>query len=240
LRGRSYNRAVSAARGEWLVNLDAGDWIAPEKSAVQLDALARDPALDIIGTHVVFMDTDGNPHPKRSVIEAYANHDLDLNRTDTWIGRNAICRSSTMVRRSAHLRIGLDDPNMVRAPGYELWTRALRQGCRFGLVPQPLTFYRLHARGVTFADPFGTFLELSYAMLRNLVPLAADHALWPTSSTIVDWIGHQQELATLTPGERYRLLGMELSILYHRHDHTAVFESECSALLCRDAQTSGQ
>ncbi|MGB8127769.1 MAG: glycosyltransferase family 2 protein, partial [Pseudolabrys sp.] len=28
----SYNRAVKATRGEWLVNLDADDWIAPNKA----------------------------------------------------------------------------------------------------------------------------------------------------------------------------------------------------------------
>ena len=206
----SYNRAVSAARGEWLVNLDADDWIAPEKSAVQLDALAADPTLDIIGTHIACVDLDGNPHAQRDVIEAYTNHDLDLNRIDSWVGQNAICRSSTMVRRAAHLRIGLDDPSMVRAPDYELWTRALRHGCHFGMVRQPLTFYRLHARGVTFGNPHGTFLELSHAMLRNLVPLAEAHALWPTFSEIAHWIGEQPELARLTPGERYRLLGATL------------------------------
>ncbi len=206
----SYNRAVSAARGEWLVNLDADDWIAPEKSAAQLDALARNPALDIIATHVVCVDVDGNPHPQGGVTETYTNHDLDLNRIDSWVGQNAICRSSTMVRRAAHLRIGLDDPSMVRAPDYELWIRALRHGCHFGMVRQPLTFYRLHARGVTFGDPMGTFLELSHAMLRNLIPLAEAHALWPTFSEIAHWIGEQPELARLTPGERYRLLGATL------------------------------
>jgi len=141
----SYNRAVSAARGEWLVNLDADDWISPAKSAAQLDALARDQAIDIIGTHIVCVDADGHPHPNRAAIEAYSNHDLDLNRVDTWVGRNAICRSSTMVRRAAHLRIGLDDPAMVRAPDYELWTRALRHGCRFEIIRQPCRSARVQS-----------------------------------------------------------------------------------------------
>ena len=118
----SYNRAVSAARGEWLVNLDADDWIAPEKSAVQLAALACDPAIDIIGTHVTFVDAGGNRHPEHTTFETVTNHSLDLNRVQSWIGRNPLCRSSTMVRRVAHLRIGLDDPTMLRAPDYELWT----------------------------------------------------------------------------------------------------------------------
>jgi glycosyltransferase involved in cell wall biosynthesis len=204
---QSYNRAVSAACGEWLVNLDADDWIAPQKSAAQLEALTRDPTLDIIGTHLAFVDADGNPHPQREVMEAHTNIDADLNQLDNWIGRNSLCRSSTMVRRTAHLRIGLDDPAMIRAPDYELWTRALRHGCRFGLVPEALTYYRLHARGVTYGDRRGTFLELSYAMLRNLVPLAEARALWPSFTRMLAWVAEHEELALLTPGERYRLLG---------------------------------
>jgi len=206
----SYNRAVSAARGEWLVNLDADDWIAPQKSAAQLDMVARDPRLDVIGTHVAFVDAKGDPHPQREVMEAHTNHKHDLNHLDNWIGRNSLCRSSTMVRRAAHLRIGLDDTTMVRAPDYELWTRALRHGCRFSVVPEALTFYRLHARGVTYGDPRGTFLELAYAMLHNLVPLAEARALWPSFSRILAWVSEHEQLAHLTPGERYRLLGSGL------------------------------
>jgi glycosyltransferase involved in cell wall biosynthesis len=206
----SYNRAVSAARGEWLVNLDADDWIDSQKSAAQLDALAHDPALDIIGTHVAFVDADGKPHPQSEEMATFAHHNLDLNRVESWIGRNPLCRSSSMVRRAAHLRFGLDDPTMIRAPDYELWTRALRHGCRFGLVQQPLTFYRLHDRGVTFGDPRGTFLELSYSMLRNLAPTIEAGDLWSSFTQILIWLGDHEELAKLTPRERYRLLGAML------------------------------
>jgi glycosyltransferase involved in cell wall biosynthesis len=48
---------VQEARGEWLVNLDADDWIDPRKAEIQLAAaVSDDPRLDIIGTYVaVFM-----------------------------------------------------------------------------------------------------------------------------------------------------------------------------------------
>jgi GT2 family glycosyltransferase len=203
----SYNRAVSAAAGEWLVNVDADDWIAPNKSEAQLRLLADDPALDIIGTHISVVDANGDPHPRREEMEAYVNRGPDLNCIDSWIGRNGLCRSSTMVRRAAHLRIGLDDPTMARAPDYELWTRALRHGCRFALLPEKLTFYRLHSGGVTYRDPLGTFLEMSYAMLRNLIPLIEAGALWPSLDRMMVWMDEQEELATLAPGERYRLFG---------------------------------
>jgi glycosyltransferase involved in cell wall biosynthesis len=89
----SYNRAVEAASGEWLVNLDADDWVAPQKAELQLAALAADPSLDIIGTYVNFVDKQGAPHPKAQELEALTNVAHDLNRLDTWLGANPLCRS---------------------------------------------------------------------------------------------------------------------------------------------------
>ncbi|MGO4390468.1 glycosyltransferase family 2 protein [Variovorax sp. M-6] len=204
----SYNRAVQEARGEWLVNLDADDWIDPRKAEIQLRLASEDPRLDVIGTYVAFHDENDARHASARALEEIVNQPHDLNLVDTWIGANHLCRSSTMVRASAHRRIGLDDPAMVRAPDYELWTRALQQGCRFAVVPQRLTFIRLHARGVTHADPTGTLLEMSYATLRNLVPLAEARALLPSINRMVAWVGRHPSLSALPPIQAHRLVGM--------------------------------
>jgi len=203
----SYNRAVQEARGEWLVNLDADDWIDPRKAEIQLQAVSDDPRLDIIGSYVAFYDENDLPHPSADALEQSVNQPHDLNLVDTWIGANYLCRSSTMVRASAHRRIGLDDPAMVRAPDYELWTRALRLGCRFTVVPERLTFMRLHSRGVTHADPIGTLLEMGYAMQRNLVPLAEARSLFPSITRIVGWVGRHASLSRLRPLQAHRLIG---------------------------------
>lgn len=203
----SYNRAVQEARGEWLVNLDADDWIDPRKAEIQLQAASEDSRLDIIGTYVAFHDENDLPHPSADALEQSVNQPHDLNLVDTWIGANYLCRSSTMVRASAHRRIGLDDPAMVRAPDYELWTRALRLGCRFAVVPERLTFMRLHSRGVTHADPIGTLMEMGYAMQRNLVPLAEARSLFPSITRMVAWVGRHSSLSRLRPLQAYRLIG---------------------------------
>lgn len=203
----SYNRAVEAARGEWLVNLDADDWIAPDKAELQLAAVREDPGIDVIGTYVSVFDEHGTPHPAAESLKAVFSNPHNFNVTNTWIGSNHLCRSSTMVRASSHRKIGLDDVDMVRAPDYELWTRGLRSGFRFKILPSELTFIRMHSRGVTHADPLGSFLEMSYAMLRNLVPLCEARALYPSLGKIVSWVGQHQALSSLLPSEAYRLLG---------------------------------
>jgi hypothetical protein len=207
----SYNRAVEAARGEWLVNLDADDWIAPNKAELQLAAVREDPRIDVVGTYVSARDEDGAPHRSiavRSTVEAAINAPHDLNLTDTWIGANYLCRSSTMVRAAAHRRIGLDDPDLVRAPDYELWTRFLRTGHRMDVLPEELTFMRVHSGQVTHVDPVAAFLEMSFAALRNLVPRCEDLALYPSYAGIVAWVGRNPALSGLLPSQAFRLVGM--------------------------------
>jgi hypothetical protein len=114
------------------------------------------------------------------------------------------------VDRAAHLRIGLDDPKMVTAPDFELWTRALRAGCRFHVLAEPLTYYRVHDRGVTHGDPAGTFLELSYATLRNLVPLVEEAHTADDMAPIVRWLSAEASRLGLDDQRLHRLLGMAL------------------------------
>ena len=98
----SFNRGVEAARGRWIVNLDADDWIAPEKVARQLEVAQREPDLAIIGTWVNVIDEHGQRHPKAAELESFVNRTHLLNSAKTWVGQNPLCRSSTMVRRSVY------------------------------------------------------------------------------------------------------------------------------------------
>lgn len=204
----SYNRAVEAARGEWLVNLDADDWIEPAKSEKQLAIAAADPSLDIIGSYISVVDEHGNRHALADSLEYQTNRPHEFGYVDTWIGANWLCRSSTMFRRAAHMRIGLDDPAMVRAPDYELWTRAVREGCSIAILPEKLTYVRQHSAGVTHADPIGTLLEMTFAMLRNIIPLAEARALNPSIERVASWVLQHAAAPMLRPVEVYRLLGM--------------------------------
>lgn len=75
------------------------------------------------------------------------------------------------------------------------------------MLPQRLTYYRLQPKGVTHADPAGTLLEMSYAMLKNLVPLVDLRGAYPTLPRMLEWIVGHGHFALLSSPQRYRLLG---------------------------------
>lgn len=208
----SFNRGVAAARGRWIVNLDADDWIEPDKIEIQLGAVQEDPSLDIVATWVRFVDETGDRHPRATELEEIVNREHPLNTVGAWIGTNLVCRSSTMVRRSLYTEIGGSDPDMVRAPDYELWTRALAHGYRFGTIAKHLTNYRLHTRGVTHGDPYGTLVEMAYAMIRNLAPLAERRRLLEDWALMARWMVRQYGDLTIPMGTDIRLQGMLIAL----------------------------
>ena len=202
----SYNRAVSAARGEFLVNLDADDWIDPLKCEKQLDAFRKDPKLDILGTYIQAIDRNSLPHPQAAQLEGHCNRPLDLNAVHSWVIQNPLCRSSTMIRRSSHMRIGLDDRTMTYACDFELWTRALREGCRFAVLPEKLCHYRWHGGNITDKDPHSQYLETMYILARNLMPMIEIRALYTIMRRIVSWCADHEQFAKLPPRARYRAI----------------------------------
>jgi GT2 family glycosyltransferase len=204
----SHNRAVEAAHGEYLVNLDADDWIPPNKCEAQLAFLAKNKVA-VLGSYVTFVDRDGCPASPLPAIEATVNQPLD-NTIDSWIGQNRLMRSSTMVEREAHLSVGLEDPSMVHAPDYELWTRFLRKGYRFAVLPEKLLYCRVHSETMPHEDPRSTILEMSYTTLRNLVPIIEQNAMWPSLTRVIQAWFREPGFTRLRPIERYRLLGMLL------------------------------
>jgi hypothetical protein len=154
-------------------------------------------------------DEVGAPY-RSPVVQTAMNTVRNPNLTDNWIGANMLCRSSTMVRADAHRRVGLDDPDMVQAPDYELWTRGLQSGFHMEILPVELTFMRMHSRQVTGGNPLDTFLEMSFAALRNLVPRCERLALYSSYAAIITWVSENPARTELLPVQAYRLMGMFL------------------------------
>lgn len=104
------------------------------------------------------------------------------------------------------MEIGLDDQDMVRAPDYELWTRALREGCQFLIVPEKLTTARIHARGVTHGNSLESFIERAWAGLHNLRPHIERLSAWPSFELLLEEVATDANISALNAKQRYRMM----------------------------------
>ena len=206
----TYNRGASLAKGEYIAYLDSDDCMDPRKTELQLERFSRNPSTDIVSTYFKCIDEAGNRHATLAgTFEGWGNQPHDFNILDTWIVR-CLVSGSVMYRRFLHDRIGFRDSTMTLAD-YDLWTRAFRRGCRFDIVDIPLHLYRVHGNNSGYSDPMRAFLELTYAVGKNLMPLMEAPQRLQSIGKMIEWILEHEQFASLPEVERYRLLALLLS-----------------------------
>ncbi len=206
----TYNRGARLAKGEYIAYLDSDDCMDPAKIERQLEHFSRNPTVDVVSTYFKCIDDAGNRHSSLAdTFEDWGNQPHDFNVLDTWIVR-CLVSGSVLHRRSFHDRIGFRDLTMTLAD-YDLWTRAFRGGCRFDIVRTPLHSYRVHGNNSGYSDPMRAFLELTYAVSKNLMPLMETSQRFHSVGKMVEWVMVHEHFASLTEVERYRLLALLLS-----------------------------
>ena len=134
-RSFSKNRGIAEAKSDLIAFLDADDFAAPERVAVQQAFLQANPHISVCSCFIQILGT-ANVHT--SVTE----HD-DI-KAKLLLG-NPIAQSGVMLRKSALAGLGelyLDAP--IPAEDYDLWARLLcLPETRFAIIPLPLVHYRL-------------------------------------------------------------------------------------------------
>jgi glycosyltransferase involved in cell wall biosynthesis len=203
----TYNRGARLAKGEYIAYLDSDDCMDPLKTERQLEYFKRNPAADVVSTYLKCIDAAGNRHPSLAdTFEGWANQPHDFNVLGTWIVR-CLVSVSVMHRRSLHDRVGFRDAAMTLAD-YELWTRAFKSGCRFGIVQEPLLRRRRHGANSDYSNPMRAFLELSFAMMKNLMPMTESPPNRYLADKMTGWVMRHGQLALMPEVERYRLLAL--------------------------------
>lgn len=135
------NRAVAAARGDYIALLDHDDLWAPWKTDRQVEMMERDSGLDLTFSWSRLCDDEGRP------LGLYSRRwrgllSFEQMMEDFIIGNT----SSVVLRRSAIERAGLFDESFRLYYDMDLFLRvaALRSGnCR--AYEQEVTFYRRHS-----------------------------------------------------------------------------------------------
>lgn len=127
------NRGARAAKGDYLVFLDAGDLLEPEYLARCWDALRTAPR------HVAYA------HTKPHVMGEASHKERGTSRMRDSEGQLATV--AALLRRKAFDEVGGFDESLPTGfEGAELWVRLLDRGYRGVFVPEPLLHNRRHGR----------------------------------------------------------------------------------------------
>ncbi|MDX8477326.1 trifunctional glycosyltransferase/class I SAM-dependent methyltransferase/polysaccharide deacetylase [Mesorhizobium sp. VK24D] len=131
------NSGISIARGQWLMFLDADDWVDASFLAKMLAALkaAPDAVAAYCGSRRIM--PDGELTPSSIATE------VAIQPFETFARRCAICTHALLVDRETIVELGGFDVSLHTFEDWDLWQRLARLGKRWVMVDEPLAFHRV-------------------------------------------------------------------------------------------------
>lgn len=141
------NRALHAASGTWVSNLNADDRFVPQTLEHVLMMMSQHPTADVLGFYLRTIDARGDLLMDSST-EEWFNHPSDLNDPAAWIWHNHLV-GAACVRRDALLSVGGYGSDLTPIVDWDLWVRLLAAGHRFEVLPEVLHEWRRHGSNIT-------------------------------------------------------------------------------------------
>jgi glycosyltransferase involved in cell wall biosynthesis len=132
--GASRNRAVQAAKGQYLTYLDADDRLSPDALEKQAAVLAAHPQVDVVFGHVrEFVSPELDATARARLRPA----------SERLPGR---LPTTMLIRRDAFFRVGLFATHLKMGIGMDWSARAIEAGLRTFMLPDVIFERRLHGQ----------------------------------------------------------------------------------------------
>jgi glycosyltransferase involved in cell wall biosynthesis len=150
------NLGVRESCGAVLAFLDADDRWEPTKLEAQMKALADDPTLSIVFTYV----------------QQFISPELSQAEKDRLIcpkePMRGILPSSFMARRTVFDQIGLFDEELIGGEFIDWYARAQEAGFKARVLPDVLTWRRLHTTNHSIADRQAKYTAFAHILKNSL------------------------------------------------------------------------
>ena len=187
--GSAKNAAARAARGDFVVILDADDVYLPGRLEALRELAQTRPDLDILTSDAILVAAG------RAVRNAYG-HTWRFEVADQ---RRAILQENFIfghaaVRRTLLLEHGGFDEAIRWTTDWDMWLRLILAGARAGSVDEPLALYRLHETSLTARRR-----ELLLGKLATLEKARSNVSLRASERPVLEEAiaAHRRELALL-------------------------------------------
>jgi peptidoglycan/xylan/chitin deacetylase (PgdA/CDA1 family)/SAM-dependent methyltransferase len=136
------NHGISLSRFDWLLFLDADDWIAQNHLERLTDHLVAHPDLDAVHCGWVRVAPDGT----------LVGEKRGPTSPDLFVALTRYCPfaiHACIVRCTVVEAVGGFDTSFQTCEDWDLWQRIARSGGRFGAIPDTLAFYRIRQKSLS-------------------------------------------------------------------------------------------
>ncbi|MCO4783741.1 MAG: N-acetylneuraminate synthase family protein [Candidatus Cloacimonetes bacterium] len=132
------NIAIKLSKGDYIVRLDADDYLNDNALLLMADKLNRDPDLALVFPDYYLVDEEGE------LMSEEKRHDFN---SVTMMDQPAH-GACTMIRKDILIELGGYSEEFSRQDGYELWIKIIKDK-KVANIDLPLFYYRQHGKSLT-------------------------------------------------------------------------------------------
>jgi glycosyltransferase involved in cell wall biosynthesis len=137
------NAALEASHGKYVMRADPDDILMPGRIETQNDFMVANPEVDVLGCNVIYFDgktgkdinTSNFPLKSSKILDAY------------YKGEHGIQHPTAFVKGNVYRKYRYQE--IFPGEDYEIFSRMVKDGCRFANLPQPLYRMRVHSGSST-------------------------------------------------------------------------------------------
>ena len=135
---KSSNIAIKAARGEYVIRLDADDYLDPNALSVLYNEINKDENIALVYSDYYLIDRKNN----------ILSLEKQLLRVSKSLNHLPVLAACCLIKKNALFSVNLYDENFTRQDGYDIWYKLLNN-FEFKHVSLPLFYYRRHEQNLT-------------------------------------------------------------------------------------------
>jgi glycosyltransferase involved in cell wall biosynthesis len=173
------NKGIQRAQGDWIIWLNADDFLAEDACKIFMEYAARYPDIRIFSGNLIYLRYDGTIEQE---VEGW-----NYNLSDLLGLRPGINQPSTFVHREAYMKIGLLDISIRYAMDYEWIVRAVHH-YKCMAIPHVLAYYRRRRGSLMDANMPAHFKEFLRQRRKYGKPYFSRSELWMRFYIYTDWL----------------------------------------------------